>query len=445
MSRKHSAVVFGDDDDKHSTHSADIFAEGDAVFDYDGHRPRDDAVDISMLPANSPFNTTTQTTNTTFSAEMMANLPAQSPTPVAGYSAGFQAYDAAAKFTLWSPSADVLQKTTVLEIQEHLGNSRRDEVVWIDVCAPQISDLHAIAETLGIHPLTIEDIQQEDSREKCEIYDPYLFLCVRTCTANYYRHSVTKEMLDEQGVNVGQSVNLYLLLWERRILSIHLEPIPHIRNALRRTYPYRQMTEVSADWILYALLDDIVDEFIPGMRGIEQEVDCIDDLVLMLRNTDQADMLRRIGHARKRVIRLLRLLKPKGEVIRTLYKRCPERLRPSTLLYLRDVQDHLITMMQALEQAAGTLDRSHSNYLAQINIELAEASNRMNFVVKKLTAAASLVLPLSLISGLWGMNVPVPGQPGMAWTDYGPFFVICSTMSVLMVAMFVYGRHYDWF
>lgn len=437
----------------------DTFGDDHSVHSEEYYNRVGDIEDFAMTPTISANNrvkggvhaqspaATLGTTASSFSVEMMGHLPRPSPTPASLLSKAYHAYDPLQRFTFYSQSTDVMQKDLLEEVREYLENDA--SMYWLDICAPHINDLHSIAELLRIHPLTIEDIQMDDSREKCEIYEEYVFVSVRTCASNYHRSSVTNKTYEEQHVSVDSSgtVSLYILLFKDKVLSLHQQPIPHIRNTLKRIYPLRTMAfgEVSADWILYCLLDDVVDEFQPFLRLLELEIDNIDDLVLMLKSTDKSELLRRIGNARKQVIRQLRLLKPKGEVVRTLYKRCPEKFHQSTLLYMRDIQDHVITMMQALDQAGGTLDRSHSNYLAQISIELAETSNRMNFVVKRLTAATSLMLPLSLLSGVWGMNVVVPGQPFSSWSDYGPFLIICSVMTGMMLLMFIYGRHYDWF
>lgn len=79
-------------------------------------------------------------------------------------------------------------------------------------------------------------------------------------------------------------------------------------------------------------------------------------------------------------------------------------------LYLSDIQDHLITMTQNLNHYEKILSRSHSNYLAQISIEMTDANNQINDVLSKLTALGTVLIPMNLVTGLWGMNVHVPGQ-----------------------------------
>lgn len=308
-----------------------------------------------------------------------------------------------------------------------------------------------------VHPLTIEDIIVQDNREKCEVFEKYLFLCVRTCDIGYFNFGKSNNMGDDViiGMDERQSllpntqqeaINLYLLVFGNYIVSIHSEPITHVRHVIRRMYPLRNLFHVTSDWIMYALLDDVVDEFIPNMKTMELEVDSIDDLVLVLRQTDQADMLRRIGRARNQVTHMLRLLRPKTEIIKILTKRTADRLQNHTLLYLRDIQDHLVTMIQNLDQSGETLNRAHNNYLAQISIELAEMSNRMNLQVKKLTEITSLALPFAIIGSLWGMNVVVPMEDkAKSIADLYPFFSLVTFSIVLAIAFWIVGRRLRFF
>lgn len=112
----------------------------------------------------------------------------------------------------------------------------------------------------------------------------------------------------------------------------------------------RQLNFFFVDWIMYALLDDITDTFAPLIRAIEFEVDSIDELVLILKESEQSDMLRRIGYCRKRMMGLLRLLVSKADVVKTILKRSESRntdglgpaLCPEVVLYLGDVQGKVL-------------------------------------------------------------------------------------------------------
>ncbi|EDO14601.1 hypothetical protein Kpol_262p6 [Vanderwaltozyma polyspora DSM 70294] len=155
----------------------------------------------------------------------------------------------------------------------------------------------------------------------------------------------------------------------------------------------------------------------------------------------KGDMLRRIGECRKRVMSILRLLGSKADVIKGFSKRCNEQWevapRSEIGMFLGDIQDHIITMVSSLNHYEKLLSRSHSNYLAQINIDMTKVNNDMNDVLGKITILGTVVLPMNVITGLWGMNVLVPGQENesLVW-----FISIFSFMIGLAYCAFVYTR-----
>ena len=231
------------------------------------------------------------------------------------------------------------------------------------------------------------------------------------------------------------------------MVTLHQEPLAFGRTIAKRIRLLSaRMGLGTADWVVYALLEDVVEQFTPAVRDIEIEVDSIDDLVLVLTHHDQADMLHRIAAVRKRLTVHTRLLSSKVELLRIITKRCGSRLGEDALIYMRDLQDHVTKMETNLYHYDETINRSHSNYLAQISIEVSHTSNKLSDVMKKLTAAASVVLPWSLISGIFGMNMHVPGASysynNGSWV---PFVVVFSVMCVLSAALYVAGRKRDWF
>ncbi|KAI9295800.1 Mg2+ transporter protein [Neoconidiobolus thromboides FSU 785] len=297
---------------------------------------------------------------------------------------------------------------------------------WLDVTSPTEAEMKVISRIFRIHPLTVEDILTEEIREKCELFKQYYFVCFRA----YEQNSDSPNYLDP--------LNVYNVVFKEGIITFHSKPMYHVNSVLKRISQLKDFINVTSDWINYAIIDDITDSFAPMMRHIELEVDTIDELVLILQENEQSDMLRRIGHARKRVTMLLRLLTTKPDVIKALIMRCDERIRHTNgsdiKLYLGDIQDHLVTMVQNSLHYEKVLARAHSNYLAQISIELTQVSNRTNDVVAKLTAIASILLPMNVVTGLWGMNVHVPGQDD---ESYYWFFGILVFMFALAFGFYL--------
>ncbi|KAK6463853.1 hypothetical protein DFJ63DRAFT_313156 [Scheffersomyces coipomensis] len=158
----------------------------------------------------------------------------------------------------------------------------------------------------------------------------------------------------------------------------------------------------------------------------------------------KGDMLRRIGECRKRVMSVLRLLGSKADVIKGFSKRFSEAMAESNKtpkaeigMYLGDIQDHIVTMVQSLNHYEKLLARFHSNYLAQINIDMTKVNNDTNDVLGKITILGTIVLPINVVTGLWGMNCVVPGQEydGLEW-----FWGIVGAMLLFSFLAFNYAR-----
>eukprot|EP00455_Lapot_gusevi_P021612 TRINITY_DN2264_c0_g1_i4.p1 TRINITY_DN2264_c0_g1~~TRINITY_DN2264_c0_g1_i4.p1 ORF type:complete len:196 (+),score=43.96 TRINITY_DN2264_c0_g1_i4:94-681(+) len=192
-----------------------------------------------------------------------------------------------------------------------------------------------------------------------------------------------------------------------------------------------------------------VDDFVDAVDNAVSEVDHIDDLIFVLSEHEQADLLMRIRLASRRLIELRQTLWPKRDVIMALIDRQWRKqfLTDIRIPYLRDVLDHVVVMLQKLDLAREVLDTLQNAYMAKVSIAMAESANYTNHSMQKLSSVATIILPLSFITGLFGMNVTVPGQhtdeigvvDNLSW-----FFGLVSFMIVLSISMTVYFRSRRW-
>ncbi|OAD01954.1 hypothetical protein MUCCIDRAFT_144268 [Mucor lusitanicus CBS 277.49] len=295
-------------------------------------------------------------------------------------------------------------------IKDHHTNA----CFWIDIHNPTDVEMKQLQRIFHIHPLTAEDITTEEPREKCEALNDYYFICFRTFES------------DATSPNYLQPIGIYILIFQGFILTFHFgASTPHSANVRKRMMHLKDCLTVTPDWICYGLLDDIIDTFVPLIRAIEFEVDSIDELVLILKESEQSDMLRRIGYCRKKMMSLLRLLVAKSDVIKTLIKRGVISMYVYTVYLIKVYTDHVVAMLQSLNHYEKISSRSHSNYLAQISIEMTQTNNEINDVLSKLTALGSVLVPMNLVTGMWGMNVKVPGQ-----------FQVCVLSSQILVILY---------
>jgi magnesium transporter len=161
--------------------------------------------------------------------------------------------------------------------------------------------------------------------------------------------------------------------------------------------------------------------------------------VFTARAEDSRRILRAIGDSRKKVMSLLRLLGGKADVIKGFAKRCNDQYsvapRSDVGLYLSDIQDHVVTMMGNLAHFEKMLSRSHSNYLAQISVDSISQGNKINAVLGKVTFIATILIPLNLLCGLFGMNVPVPGKDSGNLNWFGGITAVIILVIVVGLAI----------
>jgi magnesium transporter len=227
-------------------------------------------------------------------------------------------------------------------------------------------------------------------------------------------------------------------------------------------------TGLSTDWITYGILDDVIDMLSPVIYESECEVERIDDLCMQPgvakdSNFDcdcgngpyatNAGMFHRITACRKTLTCLTRLVAAKNEAVRNVLKRCASRLSEDALVYLRDLQDHILMMEQSLEHQDDALNRAYSNYLAHISIETSVTSNKMSRVMKTLSAFAAVTTPCTVVSCLLGMNLRGPFWPygldkdGPGSGSGGPydFFIVVSFILSATILLVYVGKRNDWF
>ena len=299
---------------------------------------------------------------------------------------------------------------------------------WLDVQSPTEDELEMFQKAFGIHKLTAEDIQFQEPREKVELFQKYYFVCFRSFQQT---DPLSEKFLDP--------VNVYMVVFRDGIITFSYDSTPHAEGVRKRIGKNRNYIDLTADWICYALVDNIVDSFGPVIRSIELETDQIEDQVFTARHADFSELLRQIGECRRRVMSIMRLLGGKADVIKGFAKRCNEQYsvtpRGEIGLYLGDIQDHVVTMMSSLNHFEKMLSRSHANYLAQLSVDQIQQGNRANEVLGKITLIATVLVPLNLVCGLFGMNVNVPGKntDGLAWF-WGiiGFLALCVATSLIV-------------
>jgi len=326
---------------------------------------------------------------------------------------------------------------TLGELRAFAEDRQKNKTFWLDFEGCTIEDIKAISEIFMLHPVTAEDCFTNDNDEKREYFSPdYVFMVVRAL-------GTATVVFDP----VETTIPISLVVFPDVILSFHRDPIPDIFAVVQhRIKRFSSMHDtLPADWIAYAIIDAVADEFIPCVRAQVGEVLNLDDLVIDLGLNDQVEFLARTKRVRRRLNELKHVLMPKREMLAALAVRdqLPVHiLDPSIRIYLRDVLDHVEAMLEDVDQSRDIIAQSQATYLAKLSVEVAMVANRTNNIMKIIALASAIFLPLTLIAGIFGMNVNLPFQTEGKVDDasqWGAFWFIsafCFVFAATLLGIF---------
>jgi len=305
--------------------------------------------------------------------------------------------------------------------------------LWVDFQGLEESDMHKIMEFFGVHHLTVEDIINGDPREKYEeVFD------------HSYNHIEIDERRYKEYSNVLEDVSLSIVLFKNFILTFHDKPILCVQQVVRMLEYCPNEKIPSSDWVLYALLDGVIDLYTILVDQISKESESLDDLINVLDSVNnQSEIVNRISVANRRANDLYRDVLTKMEILLSL-TRDDAPVRRENKIYFQSVYDHVLRMNQKLKLAHDTLGSLNGTFLAKLSLELSISSNQINLIMRTFAAVSVIFLPLTLIAGVFGMNLRIPGQytdPGgvsLAW--FTGVMIFFAVFSVIVLALFKWKK-----
>lgn len=298
-----------------------------------------------------------------------------------------------------------------------------DQRVWIDVVDPTDDELTKLQAELGLHELAIEDSRTWGQRAKVDFYPQHLFLVA---------HGID---LDEHDELVDREVHLFAG-GGFYVAAIRREPRFDFTKVAARLESAPDLSKEGVGFLLYLMLDEIVDGYLDVIERFEDLSDDIEDAVAV--EEDGAEgretrlLAQRIFRLRQQVVRFRRLSSPMREVIDLLLE-TPTIVTPPLLPYFRDVMDHVIRTMELTDNVRDLLTSARE-------LQLAQVSNRTNVVMKQLTAWAAIILVPTLVAGIYGMNFQ--HMPELDWVYGYPLAI--GTMLVAAYLLYRSFRKREW-
>jgi len=294
---------------------------------------------------------------------------------------------------------------------------KENNVVWADVSDPTGEDFLELAEEFNFHPLSIEDCRNAHQRPKVEEYPGYYFIVL-------YESELTgpDDDLELRELNI--------FLGKNYLVTVHSRPIRAVETAKRLWGEWTDRADHGAGLLAYLLMDAVVDDYMPLLDVLSDHMDDLEDDIF---GEFRPEAIQDIFRIKKQLLYLRRAITPLREVFNTMLRREQPIFARATHVYFQDVFDHII-------RVADTIDNLRDMLGSTMDAYLSVSGNRMNQIMKRLTSVSTILMSVTLVAGIYGMNFVF--MPELQWR-FGYVYALLS-MIVIGLALYFYLRKVKW-
>jgi len=295
---------------------------------------------------------------------------------------------------------------------------------WVHIDRPTPTETAWLAEQFPFHALDLEDVLSRNQRPKIDEYDDYLFIVLHFPV---FDRNVGRLNAGELDLFVGRDFIV-------TIPNTPLQPVEYLFERCRQKEELRnQLFAKGSGFVLYRIIDDAFDYCFPMLRKIGNKLDALEDEIFEGRSED---IVRDISNAKQEIINFRKVIRPQRTVLRDLegvkQRFLALREEGELEIYFDDIGDaheRIWDMLENYKEVVAALEETNESYI----------SHRVNEILRVLTSISVMVLPLTLIASIWGMNVGVPGEG-----DSGDFYLVVGAMAVILVGMLIFFRRRGW-
>lgn len=293
-------------------------------------------------------------------------------------------------------------------------------VDWVNVDGLHRTDmLEELDARYGIHRLVLEDVLSTNQRPKTEDYGRYFFVVLKMLTFDEETHSVTAEQVS-------------LIVMDGLLISFQERPgdvFDPVRERVR--HAKGRIRSRGVDYLAYALIDAVVDSYFSVLERIGDEIEALEAAAL---TDDGTQIIHHIHELRRETLVIRRAVWPLRDALGPMYRGDMAGITEETRVFMRDVHDHAVQVIDTVESLRELL-------AAAMDLHLSNVSNRMNEVMKVLTIIATIFIPLSFFTGLYGMNFTHMPELSIPWA----YPALLGFMSAIALGMVGYFKHKGWF
>ncbi len=301
-------------------------------------------------------------------------------------------------------------------VEECFPFRRKKSVTWINIDGvhdPAI--IQDIGKHFGFHYLLLEDIMNNEQRPKIETFEDHIFVILKMLT--YEKKEISTEQIS---IIIGKNFVISFQETEGDIFGPIRKRIRENKGKLRKRGP---------DYLAYSLIDAIVDHYFAVLEKLEEQIEDVEETI----NRPTAETIKIMHHLKRQTISLQRSIWPLREVVSGMMRSESIILKKTTAIYLRDVYDHTIQIMDTIETFRDILAGMMEVYLFSL-------SNKTNEIMKVLTIIGTIFIPLTFITGIYGMNFDF--MPALSW-EYG-YYAVMIGMLLIVIFLLFYFRKRRW-
>ncbi len=317
----------------------------------------------------------------------------------------------------YHPDEGLKTGITIEEMTQAVKDPRA--TVWFDVTDIDDSDIDLLTNVFNLHPLTVEDFIMPSARPKIEEFPEYLFLVI----------------FSMQSANAQQKIKINMTemdccLGRNFLITFHSDPSSTINACKDRVRKQSPTIMHGADMLLYSILDSCVDNYFPILNEFDNTVDLVSDELFKSPNQNT---LKKIYTLKNDIMNLRRTIGPQADVISLLLRGAFKSVQSANLIYYRNVYDNMVRFNDTVGALRDIISGAMEAYASIV-------SNRLNEIMKTLTVITTIMMPLTLIASIYGMNFK--HMPGLdhAFGYYGVIVI----MAMLTILMLIYFKRRNW-
>jgi magnesium transporter len=323
------------------------------------------------------------------------------------------------KISLMDYSIGKYDEKEIEKIKDCYIFKRKPSVTWINVDGLHDVDIiNKIGECFVIHPLVLEDIVNTDQRPKMEVFDKFIFFVLKMV---YYDNKSLEINSEQVSLILGSN---YVISFQEKIGDV----FDTVRERIRKVKG--RIRKMGSDYLAYSLIDAIVDNYFNVLEKISDRIENIEEDVI---SNPKPDILQQIYNLKREMIYLRKSVWPLRELISGLIREESKLIKDDTHIYLRDLYDHTIQIIDTIETFRDMIS-------GMLDIYMSSVSNKMNEVMKVLTIFAAIFIPLTFIAGVYGMNFHFMPELSLQWGYFG----ILTLMLFVGIIMLIFFKRKKW-